>query len=682
MLHGGDYNPDQWLDRPDILAEDIRMMKLAGINEATVGIFSWSRLEPVEGRFEFEWLDDTLNRLHAAGIQAVLATPSGARPAWMDEKYPEVRRVGPDRVHNLHGGRHNHCPSSPVYREKTRIMNRLLAERYKDHPAVVMWHVSNEYGGQCHCPLCQESFRDWLRRRYGNDIDKLNHAWWTDFWSHRFNSFEQIESPSPHGESSLHGLNLDWKRFTTWNTVQFYLNEVQPLRQVTPHIPVTTNMMGTYPGLDYRAFADHLDVVSWDSYPRWHAEDRKDWEIAADTAFAHDLMRSLKPGRSWMLMESTPSQVNWSPVNRPKRPGMHLLSSLQAVAHGSDTVQYFQYRKSRGSSEKLHGAVIDHAGHEHTRVFREVAQVGEALGRLSDVAGTHYPAQAAVLFDWENRWAIEDLQGINRNRKYEETCKAHHRALWKLGANIDVIGMDADFAPYRMLVAPMLYMLRPGVGARLAEFVRAGGTLVTTYLTGYADASDLCFLGGFPGEGLMDVVGIWAEEIDALYPGQTNGVVFVPNPLNLQGTFGAQDLCEIVHTRGAEVLAAYTDDYYEGLPAVTRNRYGDGLSYHIAARTDDDLLDELYGAILLEAGISFPVTGRLPKGVSATLRTDGESDFLFLMNFTRKTRTVPLPPASMTDLLTAEPISTEAVLSPYGVRVIRIDRVDTDAPNP
>ena len=682
MIHGGDYNPDQWLDRPDILDEDIRLMKLAGINEATVGIFAWRRLEPTDGTYEFGWLDDILNRLHEAEISVILATPSGARPAWMDAKYPEVLRTEPDRVRNLHGGRHNHCPTSPIFREKTLAINRMLAERYKNHPAVVMWHVSNEYGGECHCSLCQEAFRDWLKMRYANDIDRLNTAWWTDFWSHRFDSFDQVESPAPQGERSLHGLTLDWKRFTTWNTVRFFTNEMKPLRQITPHIPVTTNFMGTYPGLNYNAFAEHLDVVSWDSYPRWHDPARKDWEIAAETAFSHDLMRSLKGGRSWLLMESTPSLVNWAPVNRPKRPGMHLLSSLQAVAHGSDSVQYFQWRKSRGSSEKLHGAVVDHVGHEHTRVFREVAQVGGALSRLGEVAGSSLQSRAAILYDWENRWAIDDLQGLQSDRKYLETCQMHHRALWKRGVNTDVIHMDADFDRYKLIVAPMLYLLRPGVGERLAAFVREGGTLVTTYLTGYVNESDLCFLGGFPGDGLMDVLGIWAEEIDALYPGQSNGIRFDDNALGVRGTYRASDLCEVIHTRGAETMATYTSDYYEGLPAVTSHCYGQGLAVHIAARTGEDLLDALYQPVLLQAGVDVPVRGMLPKGVSATVRTNGPSDFLFLMNFSKKARTVSLYDLPMTDLLSGEPVGTETLLSPYGVRVIRFDRIDTNGSNP
>ena len=457
MLHGGDYNPDQWKDTPEIWDQDMRLMNLSNCNAMSVGIFSWAALEPEEGNFDFSWLDTIMDKLAVEGAKAVLATPSGARPAWMSEKYPEVLRIAANRHRNLHGQRHNHCPSSPVYREKTEKINRMLAERYKDHPALLVWHMSNEYGGECHCDLCQKNFQDWLRVRYNDDIDQLNHAWWTGFWSHRFNSFNQIVSPAPHGENAVHGHNLDWKRFVTYITTDFMKNEMKPLREITPNIPITTNMMGTYTGINYWEMAKELDLVSWDNYPAWHRDLRKTWELAADIAFVHDINRCLKGGKPFMLMESTPSIVNWQPVNKLKRPGMNRLSSLQAVAHGSDTVQYFQWRKSRGSSEKFHGAVVDHAGHEHTRVFQEVAQLGADLKKLDAVVGSTVRPDVAIIYDWENRWAIDDVQGLRngQNQKgYEETCKEHYRAFWRQGIPVDVINADQDVSDYKLVIAP------------------------------------------------------------------------------------------------------------------------------------------------------------------------------------------------------------------------------------
>ena len=694
MIHGGDYNPDQWRNYPGIVDEDVRLMKLAGINEASLAIFAWAALEPQEGVFDFSWLDEAMDKLYQGGIYTILATPSGSRPAWMDEKYPEVRRVEANRMRNLHGFRHNHCNTSPAFKEKVAIMNTRLAERYKDHPGLIMWHISNEYGGQCHCEYCQAAFRGWLKEKYG-DIDTLNAAWWTYFWSHEYASFDQIESPAPNGENFIHGLNLDWKRFTTWKTVEFMRHECQPLRQITPDIPVTTNMMGTYTGLDYRRFAGLLDRVSWDNYPAWHNDRQALWETASDIGFVQDINRTLLGGKPFLLMESTPSIVNWRDVNKLKRPGMHLLSSLQAVAHGSDSVQYFQWRKGRGASEKLHGAVVDHVGHENTRVFAEVRQVGQALSKLDAVVGTSVEPEVAVLYDWENRWAIDDLQGLTRAsstmqplssyvsgsnigdededfRKYEQTCKLHYRAFYKRGIPADIIGQDDDFSKYKLIVAPMLYMLRPGVAERLKRFVDSGGTLVTTYLTGYVDDTDLCFLGGFPGDGLRELTGIWAEEIDSLYPSDENRVVFSDqNSLNVKGSFKAHTYCELIHAESAQVLAAYGEDFYAGRPALTVNEYGGGKAYHIAVRTDFDMLDKFYGAVISQTGIKKALETDLPEGVSVQIRGDGESDYLFVMNFSPNDAGVPLGTDEYTDLLTGGTGSGAYVMQPYGVAVLK-----------
>ena len=461
LIHGSDWYPDQWQGEPHVLSEDLRLMEAARFKAVSVGMFAWSALEPEEGSFRFEWLDRVMNDLLEHGIFAILGTPSGARPAWMARRYPEVLRAAPDRRRNLYGFRHNHCFTSPVYREKTRRIDSLLAERYARHPALILWHVSNEYGGECHCELCQEAFRQWLRRKYRDDLDALNHAWWTLFWGHAIGDWREIESPAPHGEPFLHGLNLDWKRFVTDQTVDFMKEEISALRSRAPGIPVTTNLMGAYAGLNYEKLAPHLDVVSWDSYPAWHGSGPcgdspfpwdplgRDWVVAADTAFSHDLMRSLK-GRPFMLMESSPTFSSWHTVRKLKRPGMHALSSLLAVAHGSDTVQYFQWRAGRGGHEKLHGAVLDHSGCPGTRVFQEVAALGQVMEGLRGVAGTSVLAETAVVFDWENLWALENdaLGRPGARNGYEAACRSHYRPLWQAGVPVDVVGMDADFSRY------------------------------------------------------------------------------------------------------------------------------------------------------------------------------------------------------------------------------------------
>lgn len=670
FMHGADYNPDQWLHDPKVLEEDIRMMKLAGCNVMAVGIFSWAMLEPEEGVFEFGWLDQVLDRFAENGIYAWLATPTGARPAWMSEKYPEVLRVEKNRVRNLHGMRHNHCMTSPVYREKTAIINTRLAERYSDHPAVVGWHISNEYGGECHCDYCQEAFRGWLKKKYGT-LDALNMAWWTKFWSHTYTSWSQVESPAPHGESMVHGHNLDWRRFVSDQTIDFYNHEIVPLKAANPDLPCTANFMDWFYGLDYREFAKAVDVISWDAYPTWH-EAASEGNIASWFAFNHDMFRTLKH-KPFMLMESTPSLTNWQPVSKLKKPGMHRLSSLQAVAHGSDTVQYFQWRKSRGASEKFHGAVVDHVGHEHTRVFNDVAELGRTLAGLTELIGTPVPAEAAILCDWDNRWAVNDAQGPrNGGVHYEQTVMQHYRALWELGVPTDIVGSEDDFSAYKLLILPMAYLLRESTGAAIDRFVQGGGTLVVTYWSGIVDEHDLCHLGGFPGP-LRETLGIWSEEIDGLHDHERNRLVMEGGGGSwFAGEFEVRELCDLIHTEGAETLAVYGDDFYAGRPALTVNRRGEGEAYYLAARVSDpSFYETFYGKLVKGAGVRRSADADLPAGVTAQLRTDGEHDYVFLLNFSGQAEKVELGNEAFTDVEGGHEVSGTVELPLYGVRILK-----------
>ncbi|HRK31100.1 MAG TPA: beta-galactosidase [Tepidisphaeraceae bacterium] len=629
ILHGGDYNPEQWLESPEIIEQDMHLMKRAGVNVVSVGIFSWSMLEPREGQFDFKWMDALLDRLARNNIAAVLATPSGAKPHWMAAKYPEICRVDAKGNREPQGWRHNHCYSSPVYREKCTIINTMLAERYARHPALAMWHVSNEYGGECRCELCKAAFRKWLQARY-ETLDALNHAYWSRFWSHTYHDWSEIDFI----DESVHGLTIDWKRFVTDQTVDFFKHESAPLRRLTPGVPITVNMMGMYEPLNYWKFVPHLDVISWDSYPGWHQKDDVIYD-AIWTGLVHDINRSLKQ-KPFMLIESCPSSVNWQKISPLKRPGLHRVSSLQAIAHGSDSVMYFQWRKSRGSFEKFHGAVVDHVGHENTRVFGEVKALGEELAKLPQVVGTMPKAAAAIVFDWENRWAINCIAGArNVDKNHDQTAVEHYAPLWQRGIACDAIDMDQPFNSYRLLIAPMLYMIRPGVAERIAEFVRNGGTLVTTYLSGIVKESHLCFLGGAPGGAdspLRKVLGVWAEEIDALPDQRTQNVTAVDgNDAGLCGTYVARHFCDLIHAETAIPLAHYTTDFYAGRPAVTVNRYGQGSAYYVAARMDSRFNDDLIGRLSKDLPRALNTT--LPAGVSATMRTDGASEWLFLMNF-------------------------------------------------
>lgn len=670
MIHGGDYNPDQWLDYPEILSEDIRLMKLAGINSATVAIFAWSALEPREGEFHLDWLEEIVDNLYKNGIYTVLATPSGARPAWLDLAYPEACRTESNGDKRTHGIRQNHCMTSPVFREKVARIDRVLAERFANHPGVKMWHISNEFGGFCYCEKCKQKFRSFLREKYHNNIKELNHEWWTAFWSHTFDDFDQIDPPGPLGENCVHGLNIDWMRFTTWNTCDFLDSEAAVLRQYAPNIPITTNLMGTYRYLNYFEMAKHIDVVSWDAYPQYHAANMSDAETAVDIGFKHDLMRSLLR-RPFMLMESTPSCVNWADINKMKRPGMHRLASLQAVAHGADTVQYFQWRKSRGASEKFHGAVVDHEGSENTRVFREVAELGKDLAKLDEIIGTDTPAEVGIVYDWENEWAIADFQGFKHDRKYYETAKDFYRGFFNHARNVDFVPREGDFSRYKLLVAPMLYMTSEKTTDLLEKYVREGGTLVCTYMTGYVNENDLVHLGGFPGGILRKVFGIWAEEMDVLYDNERMQNEYAENELGLSGTFESRDFCEVIHSEGAEVLARYTADYYAGTPCITVNGYGKGKAYFIGTRQSVEETEKIVNAIAAKAGISKILAAEIPSGVKVLSRTDGEQDYIFILNYTTENRTVLLDAGEYTDLLDGKTHTGSVTLEKYGVKVLK-----------
>lgn len=665
IMHGGDYNPEQWLDRPDILEEDIRLMKKAGMNCATLGVFSWSVYEPREGEFHFKWLTDIMDKLYANGIYTILATPSGARPAWLDMKYPEAMRVDSRGMRAHHGVRHNHCMSSPIFREKVRMIDTELIKAASAHPGLIMWHISNEFGGECYCPLCVKRFQSYLADKFDNDIEKLNSAWWTTFWSHRYNSFDQIEPPFEGGEYSIMGLNLEWKRFTTWNTTDFMKSEIALLKTATPQIPVTTNFMHMYEGLDYRVMARELDVISWDSYPFLH----NDYESLADTmtenSFEHAIMRSMKKDSPFMLMESAPGLVNWHDYNKLKRPGIHRLFSMQAVACGSDTVQYFQWRKGRGSYEQYHGAVIDHLGRSDTRIFKDVAELGSLLSSLGELRGSVIKSRAAVIFDWNCWWAINDMMGLAQStKKYPETVFRAYRALLALGIDVDVISPDDDFTGYSLIVAPMLYMIDEKNARRLADFVQSGNTLAATYLTGYVDDNTLCYLGGFPGSVLKEVFGIVAEEIDTLYPSDCNHI-------DISGGAVVRDYAEILRTdltdsSGLEILGRYTDDFYAGTPAVTLNKYGRGRACYIGARIDDASFGRIMELLLTEAGISY---NRLPGGIEYHERESEGTRFAFYLNYNESAVTVN--GVNGHDLISNEEINGDMVIEGLGIKIVK-----------
>ena len=643
LLHGGDYNPDQWLEYPDILEKDIEMLKESGCNTVSLGIFAWSTLEPEEGVYRLDWMERIVDRLYENGISTILATPSGARPKWLADKYPEVLRVNRNRQKMLFGGRHNHCPSSPVYREKVTAIDRKLSERLGNHPGMILWHLSNELEGECHCPLCQEAFREWLKNRYGS-IDRLNHAWATRFWSHVYNSFDQIESPSDIGEASLHGLNLDWKRFTTEQARAFVRMETAAVRSCSDR-PVTTNFMYYFSGLNYFDLAQDLDVVTWDTYPVWGK--KKLSMVALDNGMYHDIMRSLK-GKPFFQMESCPSATNWQGVSKLKAPGVLLAQSLQAIAHGGDGALYFQIRQSRGSSEKFHGAVIDHYGGKDTRVFQEVTKTGQALASLAALAGTRTDSQAAILYDWENQWAMEDAQGPrNDGLHFKELVMHIYQAMRSHGLNVDFQDEKGDFSKYRLLAVPMAYMFRDGFDRKLRSFVESGGTLILTCWSGIVDDTDLCYLEGTP-HGLMDVLGIRSAEIDALYDWEENHLHGEKGTFAEGKNYSVRYLCELPAVSDAEVVLRYGEDFYAGMPAVTVHSFGKGKAWYVGAFASEEFFEDLIGHIAAQDNLCPIVKGVLPEGLEVSERTGEQTRYVIYQNFGEQPVLLPLPEGEWT----------------------------------
>ena len=664
IWYGGDDNPEQWTE--DIWHEDIRMFKLAGIDVATLNVFAWALNQPDENTYDFEALDATIDRLYENGIYTCLGTSTAAHPAWMAKKYPDVLRVDYEGRKRKFGGRHNSCPNSPTYLTYSERMAEKLAERYKDHPAVLVWHVFNEYGGYCYCDNCAKAFRTWLEKRY-ETIDKVNAAWNTAFWGHTFYEWDEIVPPNALSEewdgnrTNFQGISLDYRRFQSDSLLENFKLERDAIRKHTPHIPITNNLMGLYPELDYFKWGKEMDVVSWDNYPSI------DTPISM-TAMTHDLMRGLKGGQPFMLMEQTPSQQNWQAYNSLKRPGVMRLWSYQAVARGADTVLFFQLRRSRGATEKYHGAVIEHVGHEHTRIFNESAALGKELGQLSDqILDARVEAKVAIVFDWENRWAIDLSSGPSIALDYVKEVHKYYDAFYKHNIQVDMIGVEDDLSKYDIVIAPVLYMVKEGYAKKLETFVENGGTFLTTFFSGIVNESDLVTLGGYPGE-LRNLLGIWAEEIDALHPDNKNQIVMKDKYGDLEGEYDCNILFDLIHSEGAEVIAEYGDDFYKGMPVVTKNKFGEGHAWYIASSPDGDFLDSLAAKLSEEKGIK-PLL-KADAGIEVSERVKNNKNYLFVMNHNNDVSNFDLENGEKVDLLTGKTITGKSSIEAHGVMIL------------
>ncbi|MFF7633234.1 beta-galactosidase [Kitasatospora sp. NPDC008050] len=671
LLHGGDWSPEQWPEA--VWAEDLKLMNEAGVNLVTIGVFAWARIQPDADSWDFGWLDRLLELCHAHAVAVDLATATASPPAWLVRAHPELLPQTADGVRLEFGSRQHYCPSSPVYRAAAVRLTKALAERYHAHPALALWHIHNEYGdhvAECFCPESATAFRRWLRERYGERIAELNRCWGTAFWSQHYGQFEEIEpprtAPGPVNPTQL----LDWRRFCSDALLALYRAEKAVLDEVAPGVPVTTNFMSMLKSLDYWEWSRHEDLVSDDAYP-----DPADPRAQVTAAMNYDLMRSLKGGRPWLLMEQAPSAVSWRPVNLPKPPGLYRLWSLQALARGADGVLHFQWRASVAGAEKFHSAMLPHRG-TASRGWRATVRLGAELRRLGEIAGSRLRGQAAVLLDWDSWWALELDDHPSARMRWPELLGPWYAALHERGITVDFVPPTGELDGYRLLLAPNLYLLDIATADRLTAYVRAGGHLVCGPFSGISDRHDHIHPGGHPGP-LRPLLGIVVDEHRPIPDGAATAVRLGPGP-------GPRELravtwSEWIELEGAEPLAHYATGELAGRPAVTRHRHGRGSAWYLSCHLGSDV-GPVLELPLAEAGVTPELPG-LPPGVEATRRraADG-TGYLFLLNHGPAECHVPLDGG--TDLLTGAEVTGGVTLAPLGAAVVRIPRATAPTPAP
>jgi len=670
MFYGGDYNPDQWDE--DVWKEDIKLMKVFRVNVVTLPVFSWAKLQPSEDSFNFSWLDRIIDLLYKNNVYFIMATPTAAPPAWMSRKYPEILVTDVAGHKHKHGGRANFCPNNPDYRRLSSLIAEKMAIRYKDHPGLLLWHINNEYGTYCYCDTCADAFRIWLKKCYGN-LEELNKFWYTSFWGHTYYDWEEIEPPSYLTEllpgqlgdrdgTNFQGIAVDYNRFMSDSILSCYLNEANVIRKYTPNIPITTNFMGTFKPLDYFKWTRHIDIISWDNYP-------SNKDPVSNIAMRHDLMRGLKQGKPFLLMEQTPNQQSWQPCNATKRPGVLRLLSYQAIAHGGDSILFFQWRQSRGACEKYHAAIVPHVGHNNTRIGRELIQLGRELEKLDNrIIGSCIVSKVAILFDWPNWWAVEYSNGPSVDLKYVNQIEKYYKAFYDLNIPVDMINLIDDLSKYDIVIAPVLYMVKENVTEKIEKFVDAGGIFITTFFSGIVDENDLVILGGYPGA-FKKMLGLWVEETDALSPDMRNKIIIKKKFSEFsQEKYDCGLMCDVVHTEGAETLATFGEDYYAGFPSLTENSYGKGRAIYVATDPEENFIEGLMKHYCNEKALNSFLEPQ--EGVEITQRVKDNKTFTFILSHNTKEVVLTLPKGNYRDLLNGKVFSGEIVAAPKEVYIL------------
>jgi beta-galactosidase len=641
IWYGGDYNPDQWPE--EVWDDDVRLMKKAGMNLVSVGIFSWAKIETSEGVYDFDWLDRIIDKLGEAGIAVDLASATASPPMWLTQAHPEVLWKDYRGDVCQPGARQHWRPTSPVFREYALKLCRAMAEHYKGNPYVVAWHVSNEYG--CHNRFdysedAEHAFQQWCEERYGT-IDAVNDAWGTAFWAQRMNDFSEIVPPRFIGDGNFMnpGKLLDFKRFSSDALKAFYIAERDTLAEITPDLPLTTNFMVSASGsvLDYDDWGDEVDFVSNDHYfipGEAHLD---------ELAFSASLVDGIARKDPWFLMEHSTSAVNWREINYRKEPGQLVRDSLAHVAMGADAVCYFQWRQSKAGAEKFHSAMVPHAG-EDSAVFRDVCELGADLNKLSDegILGSRLAkSRVAVVFDYESEWATEHTATPTQHVHHVDEPLAWFRALADQGVTADVVPVRGAWDDYEMVVLPSVYLLSEETTRRVRDYVVGGGRLVVTYYTGISDEKDHVWLGGYPGS-IRDVVGVRVEEFMPMGDDFTG----VPDRLELSNGAVAHDIADVIGSVDgtATVLETFKDDPWTGMdgaPAIVAHTFGEGRSVYVGARLGRDGIALSLPEILDSLGMA-EAGGNDGRVLHVEREGADGSRFVFSFNRTHETVRVPV----------------------------------------
>lgn len=637
ICFGVDYYPEHW--PRERWETDARLMREMGIDVVRMGEFSWSKLEPEKGVFSFEWLEEAIALLAGYGIKSILGTPTAAPPAWIIAEEPEIQPVGADGRRRYFGGRHHDCQSNHVYREHIRRYVTAFADRFANNPNVIGWQVDNELGNShwdlCMCESCEVRFRQWLEEKYGS-IEVLNQKWGTTFWSQSYQTFDHIQAPKLPATGSA-GQNpsaiLDWKRFCSDLIVEFHQFQADILRAAAPGKFITHNMMGFSEKVNYFDLAKDLDFSSHDQYPGGHFKSVQGAQDYDNNAAQLDLIRATKQKSFW-IMEQQSGVTGWEILGRAPRPGQLGLWTMQSVAHGADAVVFFRWRSCTIGTEQYWHGILPHSGIPG-RYYEELkACIQKARPLMKEIRGTVPKAEAGIVFSYDQAYAI-GIQPHHPDLSYAGQLMVYYSALYDRNVPVDFVSDDADFSQYRLLIAPLQYLMSPRLEKKYKDYVENGGTLVLTMRTGVKDETNICMSDSpLPGE-LRHLVGLEVHEYDCLR--DTSALV-----LWGQKQYKCEKWCDIIELMTAKALAVYDSEFYSGTPAITVNLFGKGEAYYIGTEPSAELAANLADVLIHASNIS-PIW-ETPKGVEIACRAAKDKDYIFVMNHCNEEKEINLPP--------------------------------------